>query len=136
MGNTNPISTLHVGDDQSQQASNARLALAGPSTRAPVIPSPVETTPAPPAAQTAGFQPVIASQDTGVPTRFLDFMRRNIVAANEDLSVARNSIRTIARQRGSAEDVRPTLTASGRARGNTSGDLPDDVKKKLQVRLQ
>ena len=77
-------------------------------------------------------------QDAAVPTRFLDFMVRNIVAANEDLSVARHGIRAIIQRHDHdhTEHVRDIPAPRGRTKGNSWDNLPDDVKKKLQVRLR
>ena len=77
-------------------------------------------------------------QDAAIPTRLLDFMVRNIVAANEDLSVARHSIRDIMQRHGHdhTEHVRDISSSRGRIKGNSWDDLSDDVKKKLQVCLR
>ena len=128
--------------DQSRLTPDPRLVTADASTSAPIAPSTVgrEPTPAPHAVQpaTVNSQSVISMQDAAVPTRFLDFMVRNIVAANEDLSAAQHGIRNIIQRHGHdhTEHVRSIPSSRGRTKGNSWDDLPDDVKKKLQVCLR
>ena len=125
---------LHVGGhscDQSRLAEDPRLAHADPSTSAP-------STSALPTVQSAdtNVRPVVSTQDAQVPTRFLDYMARNIAATNKELSVMRSSIRTIIQRHDSTEDVRDIHLARGRTRGNSWDSLPDNLKKQLQVRLR